>query len=190
MSRKFKFGILENGSIEHPLPYSYGDQWAEEQTTGPKRLAIGPSQGHITLFRDLSSVMKEPFGILYVLVVPRGDGEPGRYQSPTPLSRQEVLTFLNRFGDFLESDGRHHLWLQSVGESDLLVYDRHNIIYAYGALDGFAKILSTKAMMRTEKIRVPDPHVHCYREEYDSDCRDLLEYWEWKQSPLRDADSR
>ena len=76
-----------------------------------------------------------------------------------------------------------------MGEPDPLVYDRHNIIRAYARLDEFAGIVGAKGMTKTQKIRIPDPHVHRYREEYDSDCRDLLEYWDWKHSPLREADS-
>ena len=70
----------------------------------------------------------------------------------------------------------------------MLVYDRHNVIYAYGALDKFKKILTAQALAETPKIKVPSPHVHYYNKEYDADCRALLEYWSWQRSPLREQD--
>jgi hypothetical protein len=133
--------------------------------------------------------MDEPFGILYVLVVPRGDREAGRYQSPNPVSRQDLLSFLNRFEHFLESDGRHNLWVASIGEPDLLVYDRHNLVYAYGRLEHFKKILEAKAIAETQQVKIPSPHVHYYHEEYDQDESRLLGHWNWKRSSLRNQDT-
>ncbi len=109
--------------------------------------------------------------MLYVLVVLRDYGEPGRYQSPEPLSKLDLLEFLNRFEKFLESDGRHHLWVKSIGEPDLLVYDRHNLIYAYGSLEKFQAILTTEGLAETPSIKIPSPHVHYYNQKYDADCR-------------------
>jgi hypothetical protein len=132
--------------------------------------------------------MQEPFYLLYVLVVPRDYGEPGRYQSSDPHSKRDLLEFLNRFEQFLESDGRHHLWIKSIGESDLLVYDRHNLIYAYGDLDKFKRILRKEAFTETPRIKIPSPHVHHYNQDYDADCRALIEYWGWQHSPLLEQD--
>ena len=183
---KFKFGILDSSSRE--VPYEYADQWAIGQTTGPGRLVIAPRGRHVALLRSLSAVMAEPFYLLYVLVVATDYGEPGRYQSSELLSKQDLLEFLNRFEQFLESDGRHHLWVKSIGEPDLLVYDRHNVIYAYGALDGFKTILTREGLTESPKIKVPSPHVHYYIQEYDADCRALLESSNWEHSPLREQD--
>ena len=106
----FKFGALDSESRE--TAYEYPNEWAIEKTTGPARLIIGPARDHVNLLRDLLQVMKEPFDLLYVLVVPRSEDAPGRYQTPFPLSREDILAFLHRFQHFLESDGRHHLWLK------------------------------------------------------------------------------
>ena len=184
--QKLKFGILDSSSRE--TPYEYSGEWAIEQTTGPGRLVIGPRIRQMALLRALSGVMDEPFHLLYVLVVPRDYGVPGRYQSSEPHSKQDLLEFLNRFGQFLESDGRHHLWVQSIGEPDLLVYDRHNLIYTYGGLDKFKRILTTEALAETPRIKIPSPHVHYYHKKYDADCRALLKYWSWRRSPLREQD--
>jgi hypothetical protein len=132
--------------------------------------------------------MEELFYLLYVLVVTRDHSKPGRYQSPEPVSKQDLFEFLNRFEKFLESDGRHHLWVKSIGGPDLLVYDRHNVIYAYGSLDKFKRILTTAGLAETTSIKIPDPHVHYYNQEYDADCRTLLKYWNWQHFPLGEND--
>jgi len=184
----FKFGRLEGNSRE--IPHVYPDSWAKERTGDQDRLVITQAVHQVNLVRDLSQIMDEPFGILYVLVVPRGEHEAGRYQSPNPVSRQDLLSFLNRFEHFLESDGRHNLWVASIGEPDLLVYDRHNLIYSYGRLEHFKKILETKGIAETPQVKIPSPHVHYYHEEFDENESQLLKYWDWKRSPLRNQDTQ
>ena len=184
----FKFGRLEGTSQE--IPHVYPDSWAMEKSGDRDRLVISPSFRQIDLLRDLSQGMHEPFGILYVLVVPRTDQEPGRYQSPHPVSWQDLLSFLSRFELFLESDGRHNLWVASIGDPDLLVYDRHNLIYAYGRLEYFKKILEKKATVKVEEVKIPSPHVHHYHKKHDEDADELLRYWNWKWAPLRDQDTK
>lgn len=48
--------------------------------------------------------------------------------------------FLREFRAYFESDGRHHIWVSSLQASALqasatLVYDQHDVIYAYGPLE-------------------------------------------------------
>jgi hypothetical protein len=182
----FKFGIPEGPDRE--ILYAHADVWAMQETSGPRRLAVGPAAHHVRLLQYLLGVMSEPFGLLYVLVVPRSDEPAGRYQSPYPLSKPDLLAFLNRFEQFLESDARHNLWVASIGEPNLLVYDKHELIYAYGQLDGFKKILNTQAIVEVPEITIPSPHIHYYHQEYDEEERRLLGYWNWMRSPLREQD--
>ena len=42
--------------------------------------------------------------LLYVLVVSRGEGDVGRYQSSEPKAREQVKQFVYKFGGFLELD--------------------------------------------------------------------------------------
>jgi hypothetical protein len=183
----FKFGRLEGASRE--VPHVYSDAWATEKAGNQDRLAITQAAHQIGLVRDLSQVMDEPFGVLYVLVVPRGKHEVGRYQTAHPVSREDLLGFLNQFEIFLESDGRHNLWVASIGEPDFLVYDRHNLIYAYGRLEHFKKVLGAKAVSEVPQVGIPSPHVHCYHKECDEYENQLFKYWNWKQFPLRDQDT-
>lgn len=169
------------------VPYCFPNTWDIEKTTGPDRLIIAPSSRQIELMIELAQAMPEPFGILYVLLVSRTDKEPARYQCPFPLERDEMELFLQTFQEYFESDGRHHIWLSSVPESSLLVYDQHNVIYAYGPLNQFELILGNKGLRRGA-VSFPDPHAHNYNEQWDGEEQRLLKYWDWLKSPLMAAD--
>jgi hypothetical protein len=122
-----------------------------------------------------------------VLVVPRSGGGAGRYQSPNPVTRDELRAFVERFGPFLEGDGRHHFWVASSDGEGTLVYDRHNVIYAYGDLTAYARALE-RLDCREGTVQIPVPHTHHYRAEHDIDQDALLRYWAWRHSPLQDQD--
>ena len=184
MTVPFKFGCKP----EEPQAYAYPNIWSREKTSGSERLVVAPDSGHIALMQELSSHMAEPFGILYVLGVPRGQGVAGRYQCPEPVTRPKAAAFLKRFEQFFESDGRHHVWLASVSSADLLVYDKHNVIYVYGQLSVFEDVLQRRGLKRIDSIRFPDPHIHNYNPEFDKDERQILQYWDWKHFPLQESD--
>lgn len=133
--------------------------------------------------------MSEPYGLLYVLLVPRNDIHPaGRYQSPEPISREELNAFLGKFGNFLEGDGRHHFWIVSVDKSATLVYDGHNVFYAYGPLADFEAVLDQNNFQKTNEVLFPAPHVHHYNAEFDEQAVNLMNYWSWIKFPLQDSD--
>ncbi len=132
--------------------------------------------------------MKEPFGVLYMLVVPRDETPPGRFQSPELLSREQCLSFLHDFREFLEQDGRHNLWVAAADQSSLIVYDRHNVLYAYGPLAKFEEILRGNGFTENKEVRFPSPHTHHYHAVFDGQGTQLLTYWDWKVSPLRPSD--
>jgi len=185
MGTPYKFGWIP----DEERIYQYPNVWAVEKTSGPERLIIAPSGQQVSLMLDLLSVMPEPFGVLYVLAVPRGEGEAGRYQAPTPASRHEAQQFLYRFKEFFENDGRHHIWVASKTNSDLLVYDRHNVIYAYGQLPAFERVLLGRGLSKADSVSFPSPHIHRYNKEFDHDARGLLRHWQWKWFPLQDDDT-
>lgn len=184
VSDSYKFGFMNPDD----RAYFYPNTWAEEKTSGPDRLAIAPRASYIAALARLVESMPAPSWVLYVLVVPRGGCEAGRYQSAELHSTGDVQRFLGEFKDFLEQDGRHHLWIRSVSGAAMLVYDRHNLIYAYGLLAEFEAILSEIGLGKSKTLRIPDPHVHHYNEGFDAEERRVLEYWEWNRSPLLDAD--
>jgi len=188
MAAPYKFGYLDSSKL--PAPFEYDHTWAIEQTSGPARLIIAPRCGQIELMRALLDKMAEPFQVLYVFLVPRTERMPGRYQGPHELRRTELDAFLNRFETFFEGDGRHDLWIRSATDSSLLVYDQHNVIYAYGPLESFKGSLASLGLREVPAIRFPDPHVHNYRAEFEADPDALLDYWEWKVTPLTEHDDR
>jgi hypothetical protein len=182
----YKFGAVNSSGEESSFRYS--DTWALGKTSGASRLKIAPSDEQVDLMQALSSVMNEPFGVLYVLVVPRAQGKAGRYQSSQPLSREALDLFLLNFREFLENDARHHLWIASVDKTASLIYDNHNVIHGYGPIDSFKTILNASGFYEVEKVSFPAPHTHHYNAAFDQQEIKLLEYQPWTVFPLQDSD--
>jgi hypothetical protein len=186
--KTFKFGAMADGPPREMAAFAYPNRWAIERTTGPERLVIAPAQDHVDLMLDLARELREPFGILYVLLLSRFDkASPGRYQSPTPCDRQAMGSFFQKFKAFFEGDGRHHVWVMSLPDHATLVYDQHNVIYAYGQLDRYKEVAARHGLSEGP-VSFPVPHAHCYNAEFDKDEDRILKWWDWKQFPLQDGD--
>jgi hypothetical protein len=136
---------------------------------------------------DLSRGMQGPFGVLYVLLVSRQGHEQGRDQNPTPVGRHDLELFLYSCQEFFEQDGRHHLWLMSTNGEGQFIFDNHNVVYAYGDLDAYERVLRGRGF-REGAIRTPAPHSHHYHAAFDVCESDVLAYWDWKRFPLKDSD--
>lgn len=188
MDDLYKFGWLPNGQEEEP--YQYPDVWVRESSDRMDRLAIAPRSGYVNLLADLASVLEEPFLLLYVLVVPRGQAEPGRYQSEYSFSLVQLEQFLSGYSPFFENDARHNLWIRPTSSEGLLVYDRHNIVYAYGPVEKFIGVLNRKCLTESKDqfLRYESPHVHHYHPEFDAYQDRLLTEEQWSISPLRPGD--
>lgn len=129
MEDLYKFGTPYPEDQE----WLYSNVWATEGTSnGGSRTVIAPAHHQVELIIKLLQTMTGPFWVLYVLVIPRGGSKAGRYQSPEPQAAEDVAALLTNFTAFLEKDGRHNIWVASATTSQMLVYDRHNVIYAYG----------------------------------------------------------
>lgn len=184
-----KFGRVV-GDTE--APFTYPHVWVRlDYSNGSISLVIAPSEKHIDTLLELTECLSEPFKILYVLVVPRGEGEPGRYESPV-LTRAEMVNFMRRFEGFFEGDGRAHVWVASVDPpadpEGTLVYDRHNLIYAYGPLVPYEVVLSARGLSQSAEVDIPAPHSHHYNVELDGEAQRILDYWDWTWQPLRPGD--
>jgi hypothetical protein len=181
-----KFASRVNGELW--LAHDYGKVYAIEKTkNGNKRLRIAVSYDGSQILRTLSRSLKEPFFLLYVLVIYRGGGEIGRYQSDE-LSREELDAMFARYGEFWDSDGRHSVWLRSQADEATLVYDRHNLIYAYGPLERFELVLETLGYTATPKVPLSFEHQHWYYEEFDSLERELTTRFADRRSELYPGD--
>ena len=184
MTEAYKLGTLVGSDF---VPHRFFNTWDVETTTGPDRIVVGPTSRHVELMIHLAKGLPEPFGILYVLLVSRKGHEPARYQCPYPCPRNEMEGFLESFKVFFECDGRHHIWVTSLPESSTLVYDQHNIIYAYGPLNQFEEVLKKEGLERGA-VSLPVPHSHNYNQQFDQEEQRLFDYWNWLKSPLMETD--
>jgi hypothetical protein len=167
----------------------YQKEFCFEKTAGDgQRICIATSESYVDLILSLTATLQEPFFILYVLIVSRkAEHQPARYQSKE-VSRAELQTFFDKFEDYFENDGRHHIWIRSSESSATLVYDNHNVIFAYGPLETFSTVLQNNGYKLAEARQKIGPHGHCYNQEFDTFENDILKYWQWKQSPLQPQD--
>jgi hypothetical protein len=140
------------------------------------------------LIVNLAAALTEPFKILYVLHTPRGGSNWGRYESPA-LDRASVLQFFRQFGEFIASDARHDVWLYSGPDDATLVWDRHDLVYAYGPLDAFEKALGGFGYRLVGEVPIPSPHAHNYHTEWDPSERQLVALG-WTATPLRPSDEQ
>ena len=180
-----KLGAIAPDGTE--TPFRYANVYDLQRTTGPLRLVIAPAADHTRLLLALASCWRGPYGLLYVLLVSRTDQLPGRYESPGVLPLAELASFLAEHAAFLESDGRHAFWIDSPEGEGTLVYDQHNVLYAYGPIEAYETLLLEQGFTRSP-VRFPAPHMHHYHPENDSAEEQLLVHWEWRYSPLQDDD--
>ncbi len=183
MDKRFKFGIVVGDYEEE---YFYNDSWSIETYPNYQRITVAPIKNQIDLMLEILKSFEPPYWCLYVLIVPRNENEAGRYQCPYPMSYEEISEFVNKYKNLLETDGRHHLWLGSANTKQLMVYDRHNIIYIYDDIIKMAEYLKSKGF-HENKISIPFPHVHYYQGN-DINEADILKHWNWVRTPLREQD--
>lgn len=182
----------------HKLSAQIGDTWTAHdhpQTFEirldqgqPTRLKAGLTVNGIAQFRTVAEVLTGPFFLLYILHTPRGEGEPGRYQSQL-IEKGELDAFLKRFGTFLSADARHDFWLHSPSEKATLVWDRHNLLFGYGPVSAFAASLREEGFGEGTPA-IPSPHAHHYRHEFDDDATAMLAALDWHWTPLRPEDEQ
>ena len=180
----YKFGGVDD---EVEREYLYDHVWELDSTTDADRLVIAPKYGHVELLQELTAEWTGSFGLLYVLLMPRTNNVAGRYQSPEPMDREGINTFLETFVSFLETDGRHHLWIGSSDDDGTLVYDQHNVIFAYGDLAHYKTVLAEHGL-REGATRFPFPHSHKFHQENDAQEQKLVDYCAWLWSELQDGD--
>lgn len=184
---KLGFQRQTDGDFYEEVPHKYDNIFSCEQTSGPERLVIAPEGNHINILIDLAGAWDSDYWLLYILLVSRRGNEAARYQSPTQLDYDELQAFLGEYGEYLSSDGRHHFWIGSIEDEGMLVYDHHNVIYAYGDLDAYEARLIQRGL-KIGEVSFPSPHTHCYNQENDENESRILTHWDWIQSPLQDGD--
>lgn len=183
---QYKLGaIIANSDNAH----IYENRFTIEQTTeAQERLCISAAADHSELLLALAEELDGPFYLLYLLHTPRGPHQAARYQSP-PLEWAEVRRFLREFQPFLSQDGRHDLWLHAAGDDATVVWDRHNLLYAYGPLPHFEMLLEQRRFA-AGPIDIPVPHAHHYYPAFDADEERILRFFDWQPSPLEEGDEQ
>jgi hypothetical protein len=171
--------------IRHVYPNEFCFETTSTQT---QRICATTTAGYIDLLLALTAALPEPFFVLYVLALSRkGENEAARYQSGE-VSHAAIQPFFEHFEDYLENDGRHHIWIHSPESSATLVYDNHDVIYCYGPLDTFSTILQNNGLKAVDEIQRIGPHSHCYNQEFDNCEGELLKFFKWTKSPLQSQD--
>ncbi|CAH0998019.1 hypothetical protein EMA8858_04154 [Emticicia aquatica] len=181
---KFTKMLADNSFVNN----EYGKIFESEKTSLYQRLKIAADINQIDLMLKLCENMSPPYYILYVLVVPRYGHEQGRYQSRPIENIKELRLFLNRYKDYFETDGRHHVWIGTTQNSGLLIYDHHNVILAYGQLDSYIASLQ-KLGFQEMLFSFPVPHAHRYNTDNDMIEDQILQHWEWTIFPVTKEDT-
>jgi hypothetical protein len=160
-------------------------------SSGQQRVWLAVPPEMPTLFGRLVDLLPPPLYVLYVLHTPRGEGEPGRYQS-AELSRDEVRWFLARFSTYFASDARHDVWVYSPATKRSIIWDRHNESFAEGEpLDDMVALLNALGFKEGTIDRVVwHDHVHHYRSEFDEAAAEVLRTFDWHRTPLRPEDEQ
>jgi hypothetical protein len=185
MASLAKFG---GPDLDSSVEFTYPNVWQRQERDGRSRLLIGAREREIPLMLELCRDFEGAFGVLYVLVASRCGHDDARYQSPEPVEFETLELFLYSFQEFFEQDGRHHLWVVSTEGEGQLIFDRHNLIYAYGDVDRYESRLRS-AGFRPGPVAIPTPHVHGYHAEFDRTEDEVMSYWPWKKFPLEPDDA-
>lgn len=181
-----KFTALDETGNE--VDYDYGNVFFRQPCGESERLVIGPSTSQVKLLDLLASTFpSQRFFILYVLLISHAGLKPGRYQSPIISNHEDLQLFIWTFQEFFEGDGRHHVWIGSPDSNDLLIYDQHDAIFAYGNLTAFESLLQLQGFKHKE-FWFPSPHAHSF-DTSNVDVEDqLMQYFEWQHFELQPVD--
>lgn len=137
----------------------------------------------IRLFKWIANLMPVDAFVLYVLL---DRGEPGRYQT-TPKSKEEILAFLDKFGEAFVSGCYHNLWFFWPDYLQL-IYDQHDQIYLYGHIETLRSRLTEFGLEEGTVEPIPSPHMHRYWPEFEAAYEDILAHWEWQRTDLHPSD--
>lgn len=145
--------------------------------TEADRLIIGTSCSRVDLMLELAKPLSESFVFCYEVRSERGGFELGAYQSDA-LSFAELSNILCEFKGLIERDARHHTYIFPQGVSALIVYDEHDLLYAYGDLDSYRNFLIGKGFVE-DFFELPFPHIHAYMDEMDEQETQLMKSHCW-----------
>jgi hypothetical protein len=165
---------------------AYGNVYEAQERDGRRRLFVGADDEHVDLVIALTAHWTGVCYLAYALIVPRGEAEPGRYEAPA-ISRDGIVTFLERSRRLLSEDARHEVWLSCPATRQMLVWDRHDRIWIYNDVEQPTAVLGARGF-RPGAQRQLRAHQHHYHPEFDADARALHASMAWTRSPLQPGD--
>jgi len=181
--------LFNLGDADNKVELYWNNLHQKEEFSTFSRLIIGSKEREIPLILEFCKQINGPFGVLHVLLVSRLGKELGRYQTPQPLSYDELELFLYEHQEYFEHDGRHHLWISSMSGEGQFIFDNHNFIYAYGDISSFISLLTNKGF-KEGQIKISVPHTHNYHAGFDAEEEAVNNQFEWLYSPLQESDDR
>jgi hypothetical protein len=185
---KLEIMLFKISDLKNQKEFCWDNSYQKEVHPNFSRLLIGSKSKEIPLILELCKEMKGPFGVLHVLLVSRIGKDSGRYQSPIPMSYDDLELFLYEHQEYFEQDGRQHLWVFSISGEGQFIFDNHNYINAYGNLDSFVATLKNQGFSEGE-IKVPAPHTHNYHSEFDNEEDAVNNAFNWLYTPLQENDN-
>jgi hypothetical protein len=165
-------------AVGNPAPYRHPAVWIREPAEERERLRIGSGIGTLDLLQWLAAELGEPLLLVVVMRVPRVV-DAGRWES-VPLTHAELSRFLRRYGTLFEDDARAQLWVGELDGAGMVVLDEHDLLYAYGPLDRFERVLREQGYEPGDP-RVPVPHEHRSHKGFDELESDLRRLWAWQR---------
>jgi hypothetical protein len=183
---KHTYGTLnENKEV---VTYDNHDTWCIKEYSTVRRVTIAPKSNQIDMVLEIVKGFEGPLKVVYMLFRPGSDFVVrGRYMCPDLLEYEDVEVFCKKFANYLESDGRHHLWIFSANDSGIkqfLIYDNHRLLQVFDDIDRIKSLLAKKNF-KEEDINVPEPHIHLSLPSNNVYEKELLSYWKWIHLPFR-----
>lgn len=185
---KYPYGTInENNEVK---TYENDDTWCLKEYSNVKRITVAPKNNQVELMLEIAKGFESPLKIVYMLFRPGNESVTrGRYLCPEPVQYDDVEIFCSKFREYLETDGRHHLWIFSdneKGTKQFLIYDNHRLLHVFNDV-GRTKAILEKKNFREEEIivPVPEPHVHLSSSDHNVIETEVLGYWDWVRTPFK-----
>lgn len=188
MKRKFIF-FEDSQYLEEFNDFSNRLVYIQQDFEKFSRLVIWPNDNAIETLIQLLKLTSENYELLYILRASRCNNEEARYKIKD-LSLNQTTNFLDQFKSFLQSDSRHRISIRSSdAQLTYFVVDEDNLILAYGDVQQFISFLDSLGFDKyNQPVVYPDPHMHLYHEEFDQHENEILNYFPWIMSELKEVD--
>lgn len=168
-------------------PFARTSTYAVESAGATKRVVLRPTDSCVSIVNALVHTLPNEVYLLIVLIASRRGRNSGRYQSPL-MSLADAKDFLLEFGEFFDRDARSHLWIATPDGRSTIVWDNHQLVYAYGDVVRFEKMARGHGFL-PGSVDLECPHRHNYHHLFDNNEEEVLDRFEWLCLPLQEGDN-